>query len=72
MNENYAPINEDAILVFPDIDEMYPNIDKDEALNTVKEKHDNNPNEFGLPTDSVAEGLAICNDCNCVQFNGKY
>ena len=72
MNENGAPINDDAILVFPDIDKMYPNVDKNDALARVKEKHDNNPNEFGLPTNCLVEALAICNDCNCVQFNGKY
>ena len=72
VNENFTPLNEEAIFVFPDINKMYPNVDKREGLQNIKEKHDANPNEFGLPTNCIVEALAICNDCNCIQFNGKF
>ena len=52
---------------------MYPNTDTDEAINIIGDKYESNPsNVVDLPKDSVVEALKICNECNCISFNGKY
>ena len=72
INENFTPLNDDSILVFPDIVKMYPSTDVIEAVAKVENNHTANPNDYGFTTDCVVEALRICNECNCIQFNGKY
>ena len=72
MNENLTPLDEESILVFPDIVKMYPSADVVEAVNQVEVKHRANPNEYGLSSNCVVEALRICNSCNCIEFNGEY
>ena len=72
INENFSPLKEDSILVFPDIVKMYPSTDTDEAVENVKEKYEDKPSEHGFSPECVVEALRICNSCNCIQFNGSY
>ena len=72
INERHAPLNDDAALVFPDIYNMYPNVDTEEAIEIVGEKYEDKPSEYGLPKDCVIEALKMCQECNCVQFNNRF
>ena len=44
MNENMTPLDEDSILVFPDIVKMYPSTDVVDAVDKVEVQHRANPN----------------------------
>ena len=57
INENFTPLKEESILVFPDIIKMYPSTDSDEAVEKVKEKYENNQSEHGFSTECVVEAL---------------
>jgi hypothetical protein len=72
VNENLTPLNDDSILVFPDIVKMYPSTDVVQAVDQVEDKHRGNPDEHGFSTNCVVKALRICNSCNCIEFNGKY
>ena len=72
INENYQPINPEAILVFPDIKAMYPNTDINEGLASIHRRLLSNPSPLGLSAELLVEGLRICLECNCVQFQGKF
>ena len=72
VNENLTPLNDDSILVFPDIVKMYPSTDVVQAVDQVEDKHRDNPDEHGFSTNCVVKALRICNSCNCIEFNGKY
>ena len=72
INENFSPLKEESILVFPDIVKMYPSTDTDEAVEKVNEKYQDKQSEHGLSPECVMEALRICNSCNCIQFNGSY
>ena len=69
INEEHGPLDDEALMVFPDIKDMYPNVDTDEAVEIIGDKYENNPSKHGLPKDCVVEALKICKECNCVQFN---
>ena len=58
--------------MFPDIVKMYPSTDVEGAVSKVQVKHRANPDQYGFPTQCVVEALRICNNCNCIEFNGKY
>ena len=72
INENYQPINPEALLVFPDIKAMYPNTDINEGLASIHRRLLSNPSPLGLSAELLVEGLRICLECNCVQFQGKF
>ena len=55
-----------------DITEMYPNVDVEEAIEIIGDKYEEKPSEYNLPKDCVVEGLKLCQECNCVQFNDRY
>ena len=67
INENYAPLTEESILVFPDIVKMYPSTDSEDAVEKLKDKYEISPSKHGLSTEFVVEALR-----NCIQFNGSY
>ena len=51
---------------------MYSSTDVVEAVDQVEIKHRANPNQHGLSSNSVVEALQICNNCNCIEFNGAF
>ena len=73
INETHAPLSDDTIMAFPDITDMYPNVDTDEANETTGEMFENEPSEkVELPKESLIEALQICQNCNCITFNDRY
>ena len=68
----YEPINPEAILVFPDVKNMYPNTDIEEGLESIRRRLQRNPSPLGLSADLLVDGLRICLECNCVQFEGHF
>ena len=72
INENSEPFTEEALLVFPDIKNMYPNVDVDEAIEIIGEKYERDPSDIGLSKEAVVEGLKICQQCNCIKFKERF
>ena len=46
INETYAPFNEETIMAFPDIKNMYPSVDMDEANEIIGDAYENNPSNI--------------------------
>ena len=65
-------LNDYSILVFPDIVKMDTSADVVEAVAKLENNYVANPNNYGFTTDCVVEALRICNECSCIQLNGKY
>ena len=72
INETKTPLPDNAVLVLADIDQMYPNVDIDEGLSSIKRRLEANPSPLGISPDTIVSGLKICMRCNCVQFKDKF
>ena len=72
INENNSPLPENAKLVMADIQSMYPNVDVEEGLESVKRRLQNNPSPLDISPDTIVNGLRICMRCNCVQFKDRF
>ena len=73
LNEYNTPFDKEAEFVFPDIEKMYPNVDKEEGLNSVERRLNNNPSpSVDMSAQYTVEGLRICLECNTVKFKNKF
>ena len=73
INENETPINDEAELVFPDIQKMYPNVDTEEGLESVETRLEKNPSKaVDMSAEYTVRGLKICLECNTVKFKNKF
>ena len=72
INENHAPLPDTAEIAFCDIERMYPSVDTEEAVQSVKRRLQTNPSPLGISPDAIVKGLKICLRCNCVQFKNKF
>ena len=72
VNQNFEPLDDKTVMVFPDIVKMYPSVDVQEAVEEVRRQYVLDPGESELSTEAVIELLRICNSCNCIEFNGKF
>ena len=69
INENEIPLAETAELVFPDIEKMYTNVDKEEGLVSIERRLATNPSpSVDMSPQFITEGLRICLECNTVKF----
>ena len=50
INEEKTPLSESHVLAFADIRSMYPNVDLNDALESVRSRHQQNPGTLGLAT----------------------
>ena len=72
-NEHYIPLDDTAELVFPDMEKMYPNVDKQQGLDSVHRRLSSNPSvSVNMSPTYAVEGLRICLECNTVKFKDKY
>ena len=72
-NENNFPLENTAELVFPDIEKMYPNVDKDQGLGSIERRLYTNPSpSVSMSPHYTVEGLRICLECNTVKFKQKF
>ena len=60
------------MIALADVTKLYPNVDIEEGLESVKRRLQNNPSPLGLSPDTIVSGLRICMRCNCVQFKDKF
>ena len=68
-NENEIPLAETAELVFPDIEKIYPNVDKEEGLVSIEMRLATDSSPFvDMSPQFITEGLRICLECNTVKF----
>ena len=51
---------------------MYPSVDTEEAVESVKRRLQTNPSPLGISPDTIVKGLRICLECNSVQFKDKF
>ena len=72
INENNTPLPEEALIVLADVTKLYPNVDVEEGLDSIKRRLQNNPSPLGLSPETIVSGLRICMRCNCVKFKDKY
>ena len=72
INETKTPLPDDTVLALADVDKMYPNVDIEEGLSSVKRRLEVNPSPLGISPDTIVSGLRICLRCNCVQFKDKF
>ena len=72
INEQHAPLPDETVLVLADVNKLYPNVDVEEGLESVKRRLQTNPSPLGISPDTIVNGLRICMRCNCVQFNDKF
>ena len=68
LNENGIP--ENAVLVSLDIENMYPSIDNERGMETIRKRLDREEN-FPLPTEHIIEALEIILTSNNSKFNSK-
>ena len=72
INETQTPLSASHVLAFADIRSMYPNVDTEDALESVRRRHHENNGPLEMSTNFLLEGLKICLECNCVEFQGKF
>ena len=72
INENQTPLADDTIMVFPDVNKMYPNVPPEEGLASIERRLQTNPSPLGLSPETIVSGLRIFLRCNCVQFQDMY
>ena len=68
LNENGIP--ENAVLVSLDIENMYPSIDNERGMETIRQRLDREEN-FPLPTEHIIEAIEIILTSNNSKFNSK-
>merc|ERR1711923_40916 len=62
----------DTKICLADVQNLYPNVDKEEALDSIERRLQTNPSPLGMSPATIVEGLRICMRCNCVQFKDRY
>ena len=72
VNESDTILSDEAIFAFPDIKNMYPNVDVNEAIEIIGDQYENSPSRYGLTKESIVKALKICQKCNCVKFKGRF
>ena len=72
INENSTPLPDETLLVFADVNKLYPNVPIEEGLQSIYRRLQTNPSPLGMSPDSIVSGLRICMKCNCVEFNGQF
>ena len=63
---------DDTIMVFPDVNKMYPNVPPEEGLASIERRLQTNPSPLGLSPETIVSGLKICLRWNYVQFQDMY
>ena len=58
--------------VMADVQKLYPNVDVEEGLESIRRRLQTNPSPLGMSPDTIVSGLRICMRCNCVQFKDKF
>ena len=68
INETQAPLSASHVLAFPDIRSMYPNVDVEDALESVRRRHNQSNGTLEMSINFILECLRISLECNCVEF----
>ena len=59
INENQTPLADDTIMVFPDVNKMYPNVPPEEGLASIERRLQTNPSPLGLSPENILPNLLL-------------